>query len=58
MSTPAPTTPGPGGVPAHTPQPEVPAREHPVPGPVEQPAGLPPETPTPAPPGPGPVARA
>jgi hypothetical protein len=48
----------PGGTPAHQPQPEVPAREHPLPRPQEAPAdpGSSPEIPVEAPPGPGPVA--
>jgi hypothetical protein len=48
----------PGGTPAHQPQPEVPAREHPLPRPQEVPSdpGAP-EIPVEVPDSPGPTAR-
>jgi hypothetical protein len=54
-STP-PTTPAPGGVPAHQPQPEVPARDHPLPSPQEVPVTEPAGVPVEAPSTPGPAA--
>lgn len=49
-------TPPPGGVPAHQPVPEVPAREHPLPSPQEVPVSPPSEVPVEVPSTPGPAA--
>jgi hypothetical protein len=52
------TQPAPGGTPAHQPQPEVPAREHPSPRPQEVPLdpGSTQEVPVEVPDSPGPAA--
>lgn len=55
---PGPAQPEPGGTPAHQPQPEVPAREHPSPRPQEVPVdpGTSTEVPVEVPGTPGPAA--